>query len=477
MFSHALRSGRTRQSSDHQTMVDRSSLFVCFSVEENLFSIFCNRSIRGANDVNECSEAECRMKLFEQNNEENLATKEVFSLNVHLTDHTGTISNVKLGDDVARKLLKCSVREAIRWQTWGSLSIELGRWVSPDDRRREDQIEMELSPREIPIRSSGTSMILSLSFADLCWFVSKIKTNTNYMKPVVRIACLFPREYLSASINEHEWLLSSVQIQEQHEKLQTVNMKQDWSDGYSCLDRHSLQLDRHQQRAQRCSPLKAIVRDVGPVVSSNRVWSIVLRVDFEYEFVRDTFLAWPGDRLNESHSIKETPTANSTDLLIRSKWQASLPVSISNQSLRISYSTGWRILLVEDETELLCATTKEDFTSDRDSRRNSIGRCKSNVPSLSLPTWRVERGVLPRTIGHSIGRRSPNDEDLHRASPREHQRRDCCCCPLFSLTRILLPFRLVQASIGSATIYRTTSEKHRCDQALRDTHITDRRFS
>ena len=114
MFSHALRSGRTRQSSDHETLVDKSSLFVCFSVEGNLFSIFCNRSIRG---VNECSEAECRMKLFEQNNEENLAIKEVFSLNVHLTDHTGTISNVKLGDDVARKLLKCSVREAIRWQT------------------------------------------------------------------------------------------------------------------------------------------------------------------------------------------------------------------------------------------------------------------------------------------------------------------------------------------------------------------------
>lgn len=70
-----------------------------------LFSIFCNRSIRDY----QCPEAECRMKLLEQNNNENLSFKEIFSLNVHLTDHTGTITNVKLGDDVARKMLKCSV--------------------------------------------------------------------------------------------------------------------------------------------------------------------------------------------------------------------------------------------------------------------------------------------------------------------------------------------------------------------------------
>ena len=63
--------------------------------------------------MNECSEAECRMKLMEQMNDENLSTKESFSLNVHLTDQTGTITNVKLGDDVARKMLKCSVRNDI----------------------------------------------------------------------------------------------------------------------------------------------------------------------------------------------------------------------------------------------------------------------------------------------------------------------------------------------------------------------------
>jgi len=51
------------------------------------------------------------MKLLEQINDENLSTKEGFNLNVHLTDHTGTITNVKLGDDVARKMLKCSVRK------------------------------------------------------------------------------------------------------------------------------------------------------------------------------------------------------------------------------------------------------------------------------------------------------------------------------------------------------------------------------
>lgn len=50
------------------------------------------------------------MKLLEQNNDENLSIKEVFSFNVHLTDHTGTLTNVKLGDDIARKMLKCSVR-------------------------------------------------------------------------------------------------------------------------------------------------------------------------------------------------------------------------------------------------------------------------------------------------------------------------------------------------------------------------------
>ncbi len=75
-----------------------------------MISIFCNRSIRDNNGLNECTEAECRMKLLEQNNDENLSTKEMFSLNVHLTDHTGTLTNVKLGDDVARKMLKCSVR-------------------------------------------------------------------------------------------------------------------------------------------------------------------------------------------------------------------------------------------------------------------------------------------------------------------------------------------------------------------------------
>jgi hypothetical protein len=115
-------------------MVDESSLLLPFSVDENLFSIFCNRSIRGANGVNECSEAECRMKLFEQNNEENLASKEVFSLNVHLTDHTGTIINVKLGDDAARKLLKCSVRESISSTLDCHSRSRKGRRIPSDDR-------------------------------------------------------------------------------------------------------------------------------------------------------------------------------------------------------------------------------------------------------------------------------------------------------------------------------------------------------
>ena len=64
--------------------------------------------------MNDCNEAEFRMKLLEQNNEENLSIKEIFSLNVHLTDHTGTLTNVKLGDDVARKMLKCSVKIFVR---------------------------------------------------------------------------------------------------------------------------------------------------------------------------------------------------------------------------------------------------------------------------------------------------------------------------------------------------------------------------
>ena len=76
-------------------------------------SIFCNRSIRGDDIGSECSEAECRMKLLEQTSEENLSSKEVFNLTLHLTDHTGTIGNVKLGDDVARKMLKCSVRKKL----------------------------------------------------------------------------------------------------------------------------------------------------------------------------------------------------------------------------------------------------------------------------------------------------------------------------------------------------------------------------
>jgi hypothetical protein len=90
-------------------MVKRNSFFLFFL--KISISIFCNRSIRDGSGLSECTEAECRMKLLEQINDENLSLKEVFNLNVHLTDHTGTITNVKLGDDVARKLLKCSVRD------------------------------------------------------------------------------------------------------------------------------------------------------------------------------------------------------------------------------------------------------------------------------------------------------------------------------------------------------------------------------
>lgn len=85
------------------------TIYYLFIYNNIKYSIFCNRSIRDNNGVNECTEAECRMKLLEQTNDENLSTKEVFNLTVSLTDYTGTITNVKLGDDVARKLLKCSV--------------------------------------------------------------------------------------------------------------------------------------------------------------------------------------------------------------------------------------------------------------------------------------------------------------------------------------------------------------------------------
>lgn len=50
------------------------------------------------------------MKLLEQISDDNFSVKEIFYINVHLTDHTGTIANVKLGDDITRKMLKCSVR-------------------------------------------------------------------------------------------------------------------------------------------------------------------------------------------------------------------------------------------------------------------------------------------------------------------------------------------------------------------------------
>ena len=156
-------------------MVDESSLLLPFSVDENLFSIFCNCSIRGANGVNECSEAECRMKLFEQNNEENLASKEVFSLNVHLTDHTGTIINVKLGDDAARKLLKCSVRESISSTLDCHSRSRKGRRIPSDDRWTEDQTEMDVSLRETAIWRSGTWIRLSLFLVHPCLFVLRSK--------------------------------------------------------------------------------------------------------------------------------------------------------------------------------------------------------------------------------------------------------------------------------------------------------------
>ncbi|CAF1238435.1 unnamed protein product [Adineta ricciae] len=128
--------------------------------------IFCNRSIRETNGVNECSEAECRMKLLEQMNDENLSTKESFSLNVHLTDQTGTITNVKLGDDVARKILKCSVDEFI------------------------------LMNDEQKTKLKWTYLLEKLRFG------IQIKNSANYTKPLLRIACLFPREYLATSIDD-----------------------------------------------------------------------------------------------------------------------------------------------------------------------------------------------------------------------------------------------------------------------------------
>ncbi|CAF0888161.1 unnamed protein product [Rotaria sordida] len=130
--------------------------------------IFCNRSIRDNNGFKECTEAECRMKLLEQINDENLSTKEVFSLNVHLTDHTGTITNVKLGDDVARKMLKCSVDEFI------------------------------LMTDEQKTKLKWTYLLEKIRFG------IQIKNNSNYAKPIVRIACLFPREYLTSSIDDEQ---------------------------------------------------------------------------------------------------------------------------------------------------------------------------------------------------------------------------------------------------------------------------------
>ncbi|UJR35277.1 hypothetical protein I4U23_028041 [Adineta vaga] len=127
--------------------------------------IFCNRSIRESNGLNECSEAECRMKLLEQ---ENLSTKESFYLNVHLTDQTGTITNVKLGDDIARKLLKCSVDEFI------------------------------LMTDEQKTKLKWTYLLEKLRFG------IQIKNSSNYTKPIIRIACIFPREYLPSSMDDDE---------------------------------------------------------------------------------------------------------------------------------------------------------------------------------------------------------------------------------------------------------------------------------
>ncbi|CAF0770240.1 unnamed protein product [Adineta steineri] len=128
--------------------------------------IFCNRSIRDNNGIIECTEAECRMKLLEQTSDDNLTTKDGFNLNVHLTDHTGTITNVKLGDDIARKMLKCSIDEFI------------------------------LMSDEEKTKLKWTYLLEKIRFG------IQIKNSTNYTKPIIRIACLFPREYLPSSIND-----------------------------------------------------------------------------------------------------------------------------------------------------------------------------------------------------------------------------------------------------------------------------------
>ena len=50
----------------------------------------------------------------------------------------------------------------------------------------------------------GIQVFLPFVFFSLRRFLFsiQIKTNSNYIKPIIRIACLFPREYSPLSIND-----------------------------------------------------------------------------------------------------------------------------------------------------------------------------------------------------------------------------------------------------------------------------------
>lgn len=72
--------------------------------------------------VDKCAEAACQKKISEQTGDDStVLTEEDFNLNASLTDNTGTLNNVKLGDEILRKMIKCSVRTRLHFEVLHSI--------------------------------------------------------------------------------------------------------------------------------------------------------------------------------------------------------------------------------------------------------------------------------------------------------------------------------------------------------------------
>ena len=192
------------------------------------------------------------------------------------------------------------------------------------------------------------------------------------------------------------------------------NKKWDFSHEYWYRYRHVLSFDWHRrwEQAGRNDGWLTIVHDIDVMTgdNSNR-WFPRMNVD-ELEYVTDKFQVLLGGKLwyNENFIRDE----EEEELLIRSRSHEPLEINISNQSLRISYSTSWRILL-RKKSDSRKWRDQSSVTFDISFLRNNIEHYRWIFPLLWPVIWLVEHVISLETFEHSLERQNPIDVDHYKA--------------------------------------------------------------